>query len=194
MLRLSGFSVAAAGAKTGEALKKVNEKLTQKVSGTFIERFVNYLKNVYIDYREVAIQVRSDIKQKPVKATFFFTGMGFLMYSMTHNPNAQSFRAKFIQCSNEVSLVSLPLVKPGAVEHLKFIQTCYNRDLIRHTSFGLFSIIWVDKYSDQCDVYETNCSYLKLPYRKIASQVIDVGFINIWWVISRKMLDYDINY
>ncbi|XP_044258425.1 mitochondrial import inner membrane translocase subunit Tim29 [Tribolium madens] len=194
MMRLSSFNVFALGAKTAEKYKNASERINKKISGTFIEKAAIYMKTIWNDYKEVAVSVRSDIKEKPLKAAGFFTGMGFTMYCLTHNPNEQSFRAKFIQCSNDVSLVSSNLVNGAAVEHMKMIQTCYNRDLIRYTNLGLFSIIWVDKYSDQCNMYETNCSYLKLPYRKFASQVIDVGFLNIWWVISRKMLDYDINY
>ncbi|XP_068910987.1 mitochondrial import inner membrane translocase subunit Tim29 [Tenebrio molitor] len=194
MMRLSGFNVFTIGTKTVETYKKVSDKFSKKISGTFVDKIVIYIKNVCSDYKEVALSVRTDIKQKPLKATIFFTGLGFLGYSITHNPNEQHFKAKFVQCANDVSLVSVHLVNPSAIEHLKLIQTCYNKDLIRYTSFGFFSIIWVDKYSNQCNMYETNCSYLKLPYRKIASQVIDVGFLNIWWIISRKMLDYDINY
>lgn len=194
MVRVSSVNVFALGVKAVENYKKASEKINKKISGTFIENMVAYMKTVCNDYKEVAVSVRSDLRKKPMKAAALFTGFGFMTYSITHNPNEQSFRAKFIQSSNDMSLVSLGLVNPAAFEHLKLIQTCYNRDLIRYRNFGLFSIIWVDNYSDQCDMYETNCSYLRLPYRRIVNKVIDVGFLNIWWIISRKMLDYDINY
>lgn len=194
MMESSGSKVFTLGLKYGNTFKGLWKRIDTKLKGTFLEKASTYMKLVYTDYREVVISVKNDAKEKPFKATLFYTGMAFLGYSMSHNPNEQTFRAKFIDCCNEVSTVSPNLVNSKTVEHLKYIQRCYNQNLIRHTSLGLFSIIWVDNYSNQCGTYETTCSYLKLPYRQLSSRIIDFGFLNIWWGISRKMLDYDINY
>lgn len=58
----------------------------------------------------------------------------------------------------------------------------------------MFSVVWVDKYSEECDSFERNCSYLQVPFWGIKNRILDVGFLNTWWITSRKMLDYDINY
>lgn len=168
--------------------------INSKVKGTFIEKGAIYLKNIFNDYKEVAIGVRQNIKEKPLKSAYILFGMGLFGYSLTHNPDEQSFRAKFIDCFNDVSLIPPENVNPLAAEHCKLIQKCYSKDLIRYNSLGIFSIIWVDRHSSQCNTFETNCSYLQIPFQNIPNHIIDVGFWNIWWVISRKMLDYDVNY
>lgn len=175
-------------------IRKNAELANSKIKGTFIEKSVIYLKNVLNDYKEVANGVRQNAKEKPLKAAFILCGMGLIGYSLKHNPDDQSFRAKFIECFNDVSMIPPENVNPLAAEHCKLIQKCYNRNLIRYNSFGIFSIIWIDRYSNQCNTFESNCSYLKIPFQNIPHHIIDVGFWNIWWVISRNMLDYDVNY
>lgn len=174
--------------------KNVSEKFNEITKGTIVEKWVKYWNVLGKDYKDVALSVRDDFKTKPVKSTLKVTGLGFLFFCGTQNPSKQSFRAKYIKCANDAALVSAELVKPDAVNHLKYIEKCYNANLIRYTSLGIFSLIWVDKYSDECSTYETNCSYMQVQYRHFFKQVIDVGFLNIWWNMSSKMLDYDINY
>lgn len=179
---------------TLEQWKSINDSFGRKIKGTFFEKWVKYWKQLAKDYRDVAISLKQESKEKPLKATGYILGLGVLGYSIKSNPNLKSFRAKYVQCSNDLSLVSSVVANPEAVEHLKYIERCFNANLIRYMNLGILSIIWVDEYSSECNVYETNCSYLQVPYRKLHERIIDVGFLNIWWNISKKMLDYDINY
>lgn len=75
----------------------VTSKLDEKVKGTFFENWLRFWKNVFIDYREVVTDVRKNIKQKPTKAFFIFSGFSFLSYCATHNPNEISFRNKCLE-------------------------------------------------------------------------------------------------
>lgn len=72
-------------------------KLNEKTKGTFIENWIRFWKNVFIDYREVASDVGKDIKQKPIKAFFMFSGFSFLSYCATHNPNENNFRNQYLE-------------------------------------------------------------------------------------------------
>lgn len=175
-------------------LKQTTEKFNERTKGTIVEKWVNYWKSVGKDYKDVALSVRDDFKTYPVKSSLKVAGLGLLALCGAKNPNQRSFRSKYIQCANDVALVSSSIVNPRAVDHLKYIENCYNANLIRYTNLGLFSIIWVDNHSEDCKTYESNCSYLKIQYSQFFNHVLDVGFFNIWWNISRKMLDYDINY
>lgn len=178
---------------TIQRLSVFNTKFNSKIKGTFVEKWVKYWNHLGRDYKDVAISVKTEAKQKPFKTVSYVTGLGFLYFCNTHNPNLQSFRANFLQCANELSLINETLVNPQSLNHIKYIEECYNQKLVRHFNLGIASIIWIDNYSYECDLYQSNCKYLKVPYSKFMERIIDVGFCNIWWVTSRKMLDYDVN-
>lgn len=171
-----------------------NTKFNSKIKGTFVEKWVKYWKQLAKDYTDVALSVRQEAKDKPIKVAGYVTGLGLLYYCNTHNPNLQSFRAKYLECANDIALISENLVNRETLNHIRYIDDCYNAKLIRYLNLGIASIIWVDNYSDECDVYASQCKYLKVPYSTFKDRILDVGFCNIWWIISRKMLDYDINY
>lgn len=80
------------------------------------------------------------------------------------------------------------------INHLRYIEASYNRNQLRRLNLGIASVMWVDTYSEECDTYESNCSYTQVGYRHIMGRIIDFGFLNNWWILSRKMLDYDVNY
>ncbi|XP_018574311.1 mitochondrial import inner membrane translocase subunit Tim29 [Anoplophora glabripennis] len=193
-MNFSRINYSNVGAKTTDQWKIANKKINNKIKGTIFEKWVQYWKQIAKDYSEVTVSLRHEMKEKPLKSVFYISGLGLLGCLATHNPNLQSFRARYIQCANDLALVNSSLANPDSVEHLKYIDRCFNANLIRYTNLGIASIIWVDNFSSECNTYESNCSYLKVPYRKFTDHILDVGFLNVWWVISRKMLDYDINY
>lgn len=177
-----------------QQLNTFNTKFNSKIKGSFVEKWVKYWKQLAKDYTDVAISVRQESKEKPIKATCYITGLGMLYYCNTHNPNLQSFRAKYLQSANDIVLVSEPLVNSESLKHIRYIDECYNAKLIRYQNLGIASVIWVDNYSNECDLYASQCKHLKIPYSKLFERILDVGFCNIWWITSRKMLDYDVNY
>lgn len=172
----------------------VNTKFHSKIKGTFFEKWVKYWKQLARDYTDVALSMKQEAKDKPVKVSFYIVGLGCLYYCNTHNPNLQSFRAKYLESANNLGLINESLVNPASLQHIRYIDDCYNAKLIRHLNLGIASIIWIDNYSNECDIYESNCNYLKVPYSKFMERILDIGFCNIWWITSRKMLDYDVNY
>ncbi|XP_056648998.1 mitochondrial import inner membrane translocase subunit Tim29 [Diorhabda sublineata] len=173
--------------------KDVSLKFNNKIKGTFIEKWFNYWKLLARDYKDVGVNLKMEVRQKPLKAATYFTGISFLSYCVTSNPDLRSFKSKYIESANELALVNPSLTNPTSVTHLKYIEKCFNANLIRYINLGVFSIVWVDEFSKDCDTYECKCSYLQVPYRHFGTRILDVGFLNTWWVISRRMLDYDVN-
>lgn len=78
-------------------VEDVTSKLNEKVKGTFFENWIRFWKNVFRDYKEVASDLKKDIKQKPIKSFFIFSGFSFLSYCMTHNPNEVNFRNAYLE-------------------------------------------------------------------------------------------------
>lgn len=94
----------------------------------------------------------------------------------------------------DLILVNPSLQRKQSAEHLHFIQENYNIDQIRRLNLLLFSIIWIDKHGNQCKTYENICDYLKISWMEFKDNIIDIGFLNQWWILSKNMEDYDINY
>lgn len=98
------------------------------------------------------------------------------------------------RCANEVLLVHQSLQKQETVEHLKHIEQCYNTKQVRRLNLGVATIIWFDYNSKTCNTYLANCSYLKLKYSDFYTRILDIGFMDHWFILNEKMMDYDVNY
>lgn len=94
----------------------------------------------------------------------------------------------------DLILVSPTLQRKESAEHLQLIQTHYNYDEIRRMNLLLFSLIWIDNHANQCKTYVNICDYMKLSWLEFKDKIIDVGFLNEWWMLSKNMADYDVNY
>ena len=169
-------------------------KSNEKIKGTMVENWAKYWKSVYKDYADVANDIKQDMKEKPTKAVLILSGLGFITYCAKHNPNADHFKGAYIKAYNDIVLVHQDLQRTESTKHLLSIGKAYNSNLIRRSNFGVFSLIWIDDYSPSCNTYESQCSYLQIPYLKWLDRVIDVGFLDTWWVLVKKMTDYDVNY
>lgn len=179
---------------TIEKAAKFFKRIEENSKGRFYEKWINYWKGVYADYRDVTIDIKKDIKEKPLKALALFAGFSGIYYCVKHNPNERSFRDAYINAANQVLLVHPSCQKKETADHLKNIEIYYNNHLIRRLNCGVASIIWVDNYSNKCNTFEAQCTHLKVQYSKFYDRILDVGFLDNWWLLSNKMIDYDINY
>ena len=82
---------------------------------------------------------------------------------------------------------------PTAVEHIKYMDECYNMNTVRRMNLGIFSLIWIDNYDSTCAHYKATCKYLKPRYLTFHERIVDVGILDTWWNWESKMKDYDIN-
>lgn len=80
-----------------------------------------------------------------------------------------------------------------SVQHVQILEKCYNEGIVRRFSIGILSIIWLDNYDKDCSLYKAVCPYLKPRYLNFYERIIDIGFLDRWWILDRKMIDYDIN-
>lgn len=73
------------------------DRIGEKIKGTIFENWFKFWKNVFIDYREMLKDVRTDVKEKPLKTALLLTGFGFLGICSKLNPNEASFRANYVE-------------------------------------------------------------------------------------------------
>ncbi|KAL6439763.1 hypothetical protein ACFW04_004063 [Cataglyphis niger] len=168
-----------------------NYEIPERVKGTFLERLAKYWHSLYIDYKDVAIDVIKDCRERPVRATIYTTRGCF--YSSRLNPDETLFREQLIESSMKLILVGESIRNPVSVRHIKWLEQCYNEGLIRRLNLGILSLIWIDNYDKDCSFYKAVCPYLKPRFVTFHERIVDVGFLGKWWILERKMNNYDIN-
>ncbi|CAH2267300.1 jg14767 [Pararge aegeria aegeria] len=168
-------------------------KFPEKFKGTILEKWANYWKNLVIDYRQMLQDLRTDMQDDPIKALKWTTGIVTLYALAQNNPNESDFKDQMKRITNEVILVSEECRHPESIEHLQYLQQCYNEGVIQYTNLGIISFMYTSNLNDSCDLYKAHCSYLKPSYFSIFSRILDVGFIGRWWNIHIKTTNYDVN-
>ncbi|XP_076236028.1 mitochondrial import inner membrane translocase subunit Tim29 [Calliopsis andreniformis] len=177
-----------------DILHKVrNFKTPERLKGTFLERWGKYWNNVYIDYRDVAVDVVKDCKTRPILATTYTSILAFFIYLNKHNPDESSFREHLLQNTMKVMQVGEPTRNPISEHHVKWLEQCYNEGIVRRMNLGILSLIWLDNYDKACSLYKAVCPHLKPRYITFYERVVDVGFLDEWWLLKNKMKEYDVN-
>lgn len=165
----------------------------ERLKGTIVERWADYWKNLLHDYAEVVKDTAISVKQKPLKAAALATVLGVGTYCVKNNPDELSYRDAVISYSEEMMFVGPSVRNPVTTRYLKDIEKSYNEGTIHRLSFGLFSVIWIDDYNDCLGIYKAQCNYLGLPFYRFHERIIDIGFLNKWFVLDKYMEDFDVN-
>uniref|UniRef100_A0A1B6BXL3 Mitochondrial import inner membrane translocase subunit Tim29 n=1 Tax=Clastoptera arizonana TaxID=38151 RepID=A0A1B6BXL3_9HEMI len=160
---------------------------------TLVARITKFSADLLRDYKEVVKDVIVEVKEKPRKAATIATTLGLLFYCGKLNPDEISFRTNVLNCIHDIMLIGKPVRNPASEQHLIFLETCYNQGLLRRFSFGIFSVIWLDNYNSNLGLYKTSVPYLKPKITTYWDRIIDIGFLNKWWILNNKMIDYDVN-
>lgn len=168
-------------------------QVPEKLKGTIVEKWVTYWKQLVIDYKEMVIDTGKWMKDHPAKTTVYgIIGTGIYVMN-DRNPTLDDFREQFLKSSNELILVHPSCQNSVAAEHVTQIERWYNNGLIRRLTLGVVSFIWVADFHKDVALYKAKCEYLEPEYATFHTRVIDVGFWNKFWVLEKKMIDYDVN-
>ncbi|XP_046481463.1 mitochondrial import inner membrane translocase subunit Tim29 [Neodiprion pinetum] len=178
---------------SAEISKAKDPEVTEQVKERLLDRWAKYWKNLFIDYRDVAKDVAQGCKDRPIRASIYFSLLGSVYYFSRHNPSPDSYRNMLIEESNKMMMVGEPIRNRQSVRHLKSIEQCFNEGIIRRLSLGIVSFIWLDNYDKECAYYKATCSYLKPQYLGFHHRIVDIGFMDKWWLLEDKMTDFDIN-
>lgn len=171
-----------------------NIKFPEKLKGTILEKWADYWKNLVIDYRQMLQELRSDIQDEPIKAFKWAVGLTAVYTLAKNNPDERDFKDTLKRKGNEVALVNEDCLNPKSIDHLRFIDMCYNQGIIHYRSFGIVSVMYTSELSEACDLYKAHCKYMQPTYLGLPSKIIDVGLMGKWWNIYIKTTNYDVNY
>lgn len=182
--------------KGSNVLKRFGEpvKFPEKFKGTIVEKWADYWKNLFIDYRQMLQDLRSDIQEEPLKALKWTTGFAITYALAKNNPNEMDFKNELKKVENEVALVPEDCLSKKSLEYLRYVETCYNEGAIHYQSLGIFSLMYVSELSDSCDLYKAHCSYMKPTFISYPSLIVDVGIMGKWWNLHKKTSNFDVNF
>lgn len=170
-----------------------NFEVPERFKGTMVEKWATYWKGVVRDYRDVALDVGKQMKEKPVRASIYSALGAFAIYSFKHNPNEREFIEQLRLHNNNIILVDPVCHNPTSTQYLIFLERCYNEGIVRRLNIGVCSLLRLDNYYRAISLYKATCSYTKPELLTWYERIIDIGFLDKWWKVDGKMTDYDIN-
>ncbi|KAL1458598.1 hypothetical protein WDU94_008735 [Cyamophila willieti] len=161
---------------------------------TMIGNWIQYWKNVYRDYKSVAVDVVSQMKTNPGKSSLKVAALCSLGYCAWDNPDEDNYFNEVLVHHLRLVMVPNSIRSKSSSEYIQNIENLHSINLLRHQSFGVFSIIYNDEYSNALEVYKKQCNYLHPSYLTfVKERIVDVGFLNHWYFLNKAMEDYDIN-
>ncbi|KAL5236450.1 hypothetical protein ACI65C_003860 [Semiaphis heraclei] len=167
--------------------------LPERFRGTIVERWKQYWESVAKDYFESTVGIGTYVRANPLKSSLAVVTASCVYYCASNNPSERNYRSEILECANTMLYISPAVRNPSTVEHLEYIEKCYNSGIVKRLNLLLFSVIWIDEFNDDIQAYKANCKYLKPSIFSVYQRVIDIGFLNVWWNLKKIMVDYDVN-
>ena len=152
-----------------------------------------YFANIYNDYRTVAVEAARDAKQHPFKTSVYLASLSIAAHFVKTNPTKQQFESQVTECANDIAVVGDAIRNQNSDTHIQQLVCCANAGLLRRTTFGVFSIMWIDNYDPAVDVYEARCKLLRVGWFEWPERIVDIGVLGHWRWLEKAMIDYDIN-
>lgn len=165
----------------------------ERFRGTFIERWKQYWESLVKDYCESTLGIGTYIKENPVRSSLASVIVSCAYYCACTNPDEHSYRSELLECTNSMLYISPSIRNPSTVQHLEYLEKCYNMGVVKRLNLVFFSVIWIVDFNDYLQAYKANCKYLKPSILSVHKRAVDIGFLNVWWNLKNIMVDYDIN-
>ncbi|EDV24046.1 Uncharacterized protein C19orf52 [Trichoplax sp. H2] len=153
----------------------------------------NPLINIYRDYEDVFTGIAKSCYRKPSRPIFLGIFAGVFGYIWHQNPDEKSFDAELQQCGNALSLLSRLTRNPSSDAHIDRLLYLQNENLLTYVSLGLFSLVIRQDANEICKNYEYTCHNLQSGFWTYYDKIEDIGFLQKWLILDRKMIDYDVN-
>ncbi|XP_055326960.1 mitochondrial import inner membrane translocase subunit Tim29 [Sitodiplosis mosellana] len=170
-----------------------NFEIPERFKGTVVEKWLQYWKGLVTDYRDVFLGVIQQLKEKPIRAAIYGGLGGAAVYTFKHNPNEVDFIQQLREYNVRMVMIDPVCQNPISSQYLIFVERCYNEGIVRKLNLGIFSLLWLDNYNRALGLYKTTCSFTQPELLTWHQRIIDVGFLDKWWIIEKKMIDFDIN-
>lgn len=168
-------------------------KFPEKYKGTFLEKWANYWKQLATDYKDVVLDTVKSIRNKPIRASLYGTTLCSLYLMAKNNPDKEEFMLELRNYNKHLMLVHESCHNPISAKHIKIIENGINENTFHWINLGIFTLLWCDNYSPDLGLYKATCNYLQPEYLTFHERILDIGWMNTWWTLKRKMIDYDVD-
>lgn len=165
----------------------------ERFRGTFVERWKQYWESLAKDYYEATLGIGSYIKKNPVRSLLATAVASCAFYCSKTNPDEHSYRSEVLECANSMLYISPAIRNPSAIRHLEYLEKCYNANVVKRLNLLFFSVIWIDEFNDNMQLFKATCKYLKPSILSVHERAVDIGFLNVWWNLRSIMVNYDVN-
>ncbi|KAK1157596.1 mitochondrial import inner membrane translocase subunit Tim29-like [Acipenser oxyrinchus oxyrinchus] len=150
-------------------------------------------KGLLRDYKEACRDVFAGARERPGKAALYLSLLGGAGAFCHWNPSEASFESSLLEASNTLLLLS-PWIRSGDSDgHVQGLTKLRNQGRLRYQSLGLLSLVYEAPFHPDSSLYEARCQSLRPRWLHFPSRVLDLGFCRRWWILERKMRDFDIN-
>ena len=168
--------------------------LPERLRGGSIERAVEYLKQVAIDYKQVFIDTTKQCRDRPLKATFYGSLLASVVYCMATNPDEHDLEQQLLESHNNLSSVPQSIQNTDSCDYVLKLNELKNQKLLNYQSLGLFSVLYLSDWPKSCCLYVNQCQYIRPKLSSYLDRIVDIGFVNKFRLLDTKMIDYDVNH
>lgn len=151
----------------------------------------NYFMNIFNDYKAGVKDVGEEMRDHPKTAFVILSSIATSIFAYRTNPTEQDFLDKHIDCKHRMLFLKPESRNAYSTEYIQRLDRCYNYGLVRRTTFGVFSIMWIDNFDKKSDFYEARCKFLKVGWLELKDRVIDVGYNRTWHWLDDAMVNCD---
>lgn len=166
--------------------------LPDKYKGGVVEKWALYWRQLGIDYGEVLVGIGRFTRDRPLRAAAY-AAIGTALYQCAeHNPTRSDYMLALRHRTADMVLVDERCQRPESREFMRSVEQQLNEGQLRHIGLGVLSLMWRADYDEGLALYKTQCTYTVPQWRTFTDRIVDVGFCGQWWVLRRKLIDYDV--
>ena len=173
-------------------VKKVNQALFPQFESLKQGRLakVYYLVR---DYKAVGASAIKYARERPIKVMLQLSTLGLGSYSYTKNPNLQSYEDSLKASAHQLLQVSSLIRNKKSESYVNELMECLDQCRLTRRSFGIFSVLLKNEFSQEYDSVNKNCYYVQPRWLNIYDRIVDIGFLDRWFLLEKAMEDYDVN-
>lgn len=176
-----------------KALGKVNRVLLPQLENIRDSRLAKPLFLIYVDYKNVFLELCSFVSKRPLRAVFNLSAMAGFAGIWANCPKEGSYSERLMENANTLLLLSDKVRNPKSNDFVQKLMLLHSENCLVQYNLGLFSLIVDQDYSSTSCYYEAKCYYFKQRWIYLYKRILDVGFLRTWYFLEKAMVDYDVN-
>lgn len=153
-----------------------------------------FVRNVYLDYKEVFIDIKQKAQQRPWKASAYGASILFMINLFRTNENLKSYQDEVVSATNKLIAVADGSRNRKSNQYIRQVCRLNCEGVLREIDLGFSTIIYKSNASSELGLYRATCKYLEPTLEEFFKErIVDLSILGHWLILELKMTDYDIN-